>query len=141
SQPKFDGRLDYDAPEGKYKLVFAGGWAGTDGIIHTGIGPFDMTGVGVGYGTMRYSRNAMKVNFFTNILSGDASGLLAIGLDGKPIPFNFNTKTFDVEFGNINTFASRHVLSYGGNVRYNQFDLSIAPLGDNRTELGGYVQD
>ena len=141
SQPKFDARFDYDAPENKYKLVFSGGWAGTDGIIHTGIGPFDMNGVGVGYGTMRYTRNAMKVNFFTNLLNGDANGLLAIGLDGKPIPFHFNTKTFDVEYGNINTFATRHVLSYGGNVRYNQFDLSIAPLGDNRTELGGYVQD
>ena len=30
-------------------------------------------------------------------------------------------------------------ISYGGNVRFNTFDLSIAPLGDNRTELGGYV--
>jgi outer membrane receptor protein involved in Fe transport len=139
TQPKFDARVDYDAD--KYKLVFAGGYSGTDGIIHTGIGPFDMDGVGVGYGTMRYLRNAMKFNVFTNILNGDASGLLAIGLDGKPILFNFNTKTFDAEFGNLATIANRHVISYGGNVRYNSFDLSIAPLGDNRTEFGGYVQD
>ena len=33
------------------------------------------------------------------------------------------------------------MLSYGGNVRFNNFDLSIAPRGDNRTELGAYVQD
>ena len=33
------------------------------------------------------------------------------------------------------------MLSYGGNVRFNSFDLSIAPAGDNRTELGFYVQD
>ena len=141
TQPKFDTRVDYDAPEGKYKLVFAGGYGGTDGIIHTGIGPFDMTGVGVSYGTMRYSRKALKVNVFTNILNGDALGLLAVGVDGQPIPFNFNTKTFDTEFGNVNTFGTRNVLSYGGNVRFNKFDLSIAPLGDSRTELGGYVQD
>ena len=141
TQPKFDTRVDYDAPDGKYKLAMAGGYSGTDGIIHTGIGPFDMTGVGVTYGTMRYSRNAFKFNFFTNMLNGDASGLLAIGLDGKPILFNFDTKTYDLEVGNINTFGGRHVLSYGGNVRFNQFDLSIAPRGDNRTELGAYVQD
>ena len=71
-------RADYDAE--KYKLVFAGGYSGTQGIFHTGIGPFDSDGVGVGYGTMRYSRGAMKFNVFTNILNGDATGLLAIGV-------------------------------------------------------------
>jgi len=141
TQPKVDGRVDYDAPDGKYKLAFAGGYSGTDGIIHTGIGPFDMTGVGVTYGTMRYARNAFKFNFFTNMLNGDASGLLAIGVDGKPILFKFDTKTYDFEIGNINTFGGRHVVSYGGNVRFNTFDLSIAPRGDNRTEMGGYIQD
>ncbi len=141
TQPKFDTRVDYDAPEGKYKLVFAGGYSGTDGIFHTGIGPFDGTGVGVGYGTMRYTRNALKVSFFTNLLNGDASGLLAIGLDGKPILFKFNTQTYDFELGNITTIGTRNVVSYGGNVRFNSFDLSIAPRGDNRTEIGGYIQD
>ena len=141
TQPKVDGRVDYDAPDGKYKLAFAGGYSGTDGIIHTGIGPFDMTGVGVTYGTMRSARNSFKLNFFTNMLNGDASGLLAIGVDGRPILFQFDTKTYDFEVGNINTFGGRHVLSYGGNVRFNTFDLSIAPRGDNRTEMGGYVQD
>ena len=29
--------------------MFAAGYAGTDGIFHTGIGPFDATGIGVGY--------------------------------------------------------------------------------------------
>ena len=139
TQPKFDTRVDYDAPN--YKLVFAGGYSGTDGIFHTGIGPFDATGVGVGYGTMRYSRGGLKFNFFTNILNGDASGLLAIGLNGRPIPFAFNTQTYDFELGNINTIGTRNVLSYGGNVRFNSFDLSIAPRGDNRQELGVYVQD
>ncbi len=141
TQPKLDARVDFDAPEGKYKLVFAGGYSGTDGIFHTGIGPFDGTGVGVGYGTLRYTRNALKVSFFTNLLNGDASGLLAIGLDGKPILFKFNTRTYDFELGNITTIGPRNVVSYGGNVRFNAFDLSIAPRGDNRTELGGYIQD
>ena len=141
TQPKFDTRFDYDAPNGTYKLVFAGGYSGTDGIFHTGIGPFDATGVGVGYGTMRYSRGGLRFNVFTNILNGDANGLLAIGTDGQPILFEFNTQTFDVELGNISTLGTRNVLSYGGSVRFNNFDLSIAPRGDNRTELGAYIQD
>jgi outer membrane receptor protein involved in Fe transport len=140
-QPKFDGRADYEAPNGDYKLTVAGGYAATGGIIHTGIGPFDMDTVGLGYGTVRYSRKALRLNFFTNILDGDATALLSVGLDGQPIPFSFNTKTFDFEAGNVNTIGTRQVISYGGNVRYNTFNLSIAPRGDNRTELGAYIQD
>ena len=139
TQPKFDTRVDYDAE--KYKLVFAGGYSGTDGIFHTGIGPFDSDGVGIGYGTMRYTRGGLKFNFFTNILNGDATGLLAIGTDGRPIIFKFDTQTYDFEVGNVNLIGTRNVLSYGGNVRFNTFDLSIAPRGDSRTEIGGYVQD
>ncbi|MDP1570550.1 MAG: TonB-dependent receptor [Vicinamibacterales bacterium] len=140
-QPKVDGRLDYDDPDGRYRLTFSGGYAGTDGIIHTGIGPFDMERIGLGYGSMKYTRGAMRFSVFTNILSGDASALLAVGPTGQPIPFVFDTKTVDVEFGNVNTLGSRQVLTYGGNFRYNKFDLSIAPRGDNRSEYGAYVQD
>jgi outer membrane receptor protein involved in Fe transport len=142
TQPKLDTRVDYESPEGRYSLVFAGGYAGTEGIIHSGIGPFDMDrGVGLGYATMRYTRNAMRVNVFTNILRGDATALLSFGPNGLPIPFSFKTNTYDVEFGNVNLIGSRQVLSYGGNFRYNNFDLSIAPRGDNRTEGGAYLQD
>jgi hypothetical protein len=139
TQPKFDTRVDYDAE--KYKLVVAGGYSGTEGIFHTGIGPFDSDGVGIGYGTMRYTRGGLKFNFFTNILNGDATGLLAIGTNGQPILFQFDTQTYDFEAGNVNLIGTKNVLSYGGNVRLNSFDLSIAPRGDHRTEIGGYIQD
>jgi len=141
SQPKFLGRADYDDPDGKFKLVFEGGYSGTDGIIHTGIGPFDMTGVHLSYGTMRYTRGTFKFNFFTNILNGLADALLAIGPDGQPIPFEFDTRTFDIELGHVKTIGTRQVITYGGNVRRNDFELSIAPRGTDRTEVGGYVQD
>lgn len=140
TQPKFDVRVDYDAPD--YRLVLSGGYAGTEGIIHTGIGPFDMDrGVGLGYATVRYSRGALRVNAFTNLLNGEATALLSFGLDGRPIPFSFDTKTFDLEISHASTLGSRHVLSYGGNVRRNNFELTIAPRGDNRTEFGAYLQD
>src|SRR5688572_10919368 len=95
TQPKFDTRVDYDAAN--YKLVFAGGYAGTEGIFHTGIGPFDSTGAGVAYGTMRYTRGGLKFNFFAYILNGDALGLLSVGTNGQPIPFAFNTNSYDFE--------------------------------------------
>ncbi len=141
-QPKFDSRVDYEAPGGAYKLSFSGGFAGTEGIIHTGIGPFDMNrGTKLAYGSARWTKGAQKFNLFTNILDGDANALLSFDLQGKPILFNFNTKTFDAEYGNVNAIGTRNVLSYGGNLRYNQFDLSLAPRGDNRSEGGVYVQD
>jgi outer membrane receptor protein involved in Fe transport len=141
-QPKFSGRVDYDFADGKSKLVVDGGYAGTSGIIHTGIGPFQIEqGTNTTYVKGAYTRNAFRAQFFTNILDGTAPALLAIGTDGKPIQFGFNTKTYDFDVSNISTIGTRHVLSYGGNVRHNGFDLSIAPLGSSRNEQGFYVQD
>ena len=37
--------------------------------------------------------------------------------------------------------STKHLINYGGNFRYNTFDLSIAPGGDSRTEGGFYIQD
>lgn len=88
-----------------------------------------------------YNKGPLKVQFFTNLLNGDAPALLAIGVDGNPIQFDFDTKTFDFEVSNITAVGTRHVLSYGGNVRYNTFDLSIAPNGSSRSEQGVYIQD
>ncbi len=142
TQPKLDARVDYDFRGGNQKLIFAGGFAGTQGIIHTGIGPFDIqSGTVSSYGKVNYQRGNWKVNFFTNLLDGEAPALLAVGTDGRPITFLFDNKTYDFEAGNSTVLGTRHILTYGGNFRYNAFDLSIAPRGDNRTEGGFYIQD
>jgi iron complex outermembrane receptor protein len=142
SQPKLDVRVDYDAPESKYKVVLAGGFAGTEGIIHTGIGPFDIDrGTYLAYGKMNYSRGGLKLNTFVNHLDGDATNLLAVGTDGRPLLFLFKNTTFDVEASDVRSWRGKHVFSYGGNIRYNTFELSLAPRGDSRTEAGGYAQD
>ena len=141
-QPKFDGRVDYDFADGKSRLVVSGGYAGTSGIIHTGIGPFQIeNGSNASYVKGTYTRNALRAQFFTNTLNGTAPALMAIGTDGKPIQFIFNTKTYDFDLSNISTIGTRHVLSYGGNVRHSGFDLSIAPGGNTRNEQGAYIQD
>jgi iron complex outermembrane receptor protein len=141
-QPKFDARLDYDHPDGRQKVVMQGGFSGTEGMIHTGIGPFDIDrGTYLAYGKVNYSRGATRLNSFVNRVDGNATNLLAVGVDGKPIPFVFKNTTFDVEAGHLATWRNRHVFSLGGNFRYNAFDLSLAPREDSRTEGGAYLQD
>lgn len=141
-QPKFDARLDYDHPDGRQRVVMQGGFSGTEGMIHTGIGPFDIDrGTYLAYGKVNYSRGATRLNTFVNRIDGNATNLLAVGVDGKPIPFVFKNTTFDVEAGHLATWRSRHVFSMGGNFRYNAFDLSLAPREDSRTEGGAYLQD
>jgi outer membrane receptor protein involved in Fe transport len=143
AQPKFDARVDYDHPDGR-KLTFSGGAAGTDGIMHTGIGPFDINrGTIMGYGKMSFSNKGFRAGVFTNVLNGDAANLLTTDASTppRPIGFSFLTKTIDVEASNVQAFNDTHVLTYGGNLRFNTFNLSIAPNAENRTEGGGYVQD
>jgi iron complex outermembrane receptor protein len=141
SQPKFDARVDRELAGGA-RLSLAGGVAGTEGIIHSGIGPFDVSSDSrLGYLSARYSKGARRVAVFTNLLTGDASNLLTVGPDGKPIGLTFDTKTFDVEAADVRPVGTRNVLSFGGNFRHNAFDISIATAGESRNEGGAYIQD
>ena len=148
TQPKVDVRFDYDfadpdAPANRvHRLEFGGGYAGTEGIIYTGIGPFDIQRrTFLGYGKMNYQRESFKLNVFVNVLDGGAPALLVADVNGELLNFRFKNKTFDVEASDFRTLGDHHLLSFGGNFRHNDFDLSLAPLGDNRDEGGAYVQD
>jgi len=140
-QPKIDGRADYDLTGGG-RVTIAGGVAGTEGIIHTGIGPFDVDrGSRLGYMTARYEKSGRRLAMFTNLLHGEAANLLTVGQDRRPIRLDFDTKTFDFEAGDVRAIGARHALSYGGNYRHNAFDISLAPNGKDRNEGGVYIQD
>jgi len=141
SQPKFDARVDQEISGGR--ITYQGGVAGTSGIIHTGIGPFNIEpGSVMGYGKVNYRKDALKVNFFTNLTSAEAPNLLLPNpLTGQPLQLNFSTQTYDFEVGDAIRAGTRQVFSVGGNVRRNNFDITIAPTAENRTELGAYVQD
>ena len=142
SQPKLDVRVDYDFADPATKLVFAGGFASTEGMIHTGLGPFDIDrGTFLAYGKVNVNRGSRRLNAFVNHLDGDATNRLSRDPAGAFIPFAFRNTTFDVEASDVRTFRGRHVVSFGGNVRYNSFDLSLAPRGNSRTEAGLYGQD
>ena len=94
-----------------------------------------------GYGRVGYNNGALKLNFFANYIDADAPNLLLAGPTGAPLQLNFSTQTYDFEAGDAFPLGQHHVLSVGGNVRRNNFNITIAPNAENRTELGAYVQD
>ena len=141
-QPKLDGRADYDLADGRQSVTLAGGIAGTEGIIHSGLGPFSIPrGSTFKYGRVNYQRDRLKVQFFVNAVDGHTLGKLVYGTDGQPLVFDFENQAYDVEVSNLHLLGSRHLVSYGGNYRHNNFDLSLASGSGSRDEGGVYVQD
>jgi iron complex outermembrane receptor protein len=141
-QPKLDIRLDQDMSNGG-RVSYSAGYAGTSGLIHTGIGPFNIqSGSYLGYGRVGYTKGAFKVAAFANLLDVEAPNLLLTDpVTLKPVNLNFKTQTYDFEIGHSKIVADRHVFSYGGNARRNQFDITLASKAEDRNEFGGYLQD
>jgi outer membrane receptor protein involved in Fe transport len=141
SQPKVDLRVDQDFTNGG-RMSYSAGYAGTEGIVHTGIGPFDLqSGSYMGYGRIGYSKGALKIAAFANFLDAEAPNLLLTDpATLRPVELNFKTQTFDFEIGHSKVLAGKHILSYGGNARRNNFDITLASTAEDRTELGAYFQ-
>ena len=139
SQPKFDVRIDQE--RSRAHLTYAAGVAGTSGTIYTGIGPFDIQpGSVLVYGKVNYSRGSLKVNLFTNIVDGQAPNLLLPDpLTGRPLQLNFKTQTYDAEFGHAKVLGRRQHLSYGGNYRRNNFDITLG-AGRERPQRAGRIR-
>ena len=141
-QPKLEVRFDQDMSNGG-RVTYSAGYSGTQGLIHTGIGPFNIQpGSHLSYGRVGYSKGALKVAAFANLLNVEAPNLLLTDpATGKGVALNFKTQTYDFEVGHAKVVADRHVLSYGGNARRNQFDITLTPGAKDRNEFGGYLQD
>lgn len=141
SQPKFDARIDQELNGGR--IIYEAGVAGTAGTIYTGVGPFDIQpGSRMSFAKVGYSKNALKVNVAGNFTDATAPNLLLTDpTTSRPLLLNFSTQSYDFEAGNSRPVGTQQVVTFGGNVRQNNFDLSIAPNSKNRTEFGGYVQD
>jgi outer membrane receptor protein involved in Fe transport len=142
SQPRFTGRVDQELDNGG-RMTYEGGGAGTEGIVYSGLGPFDIqSGSFMGYGRVSYQKSALRATFFMNLVDAEAPNLLLIDPATRgPLQLDFSTQTYDFEIGNAWPIGGAQVLSAGGNVRRNSFDLTIAPSSEDRTEIGAYVQD
>jgi iron complex outermembrane receptor protein len=140
-QPKFDLRVDQEL-EDDGRILYAAGIGFTEGIIQTPIGPFDaQRGANLTYGQIAYHRGAFRAQVFANYLSGDAPSLISLDAQGDPLNIDFVNGVYDLDIGWSDLFGGRHLMSFGGNLRYNTFDISVAPDADNRTQGGVYVQD
>jgi outer membrane receptor protein involved in Fe transport len=139
-QPKFGLRFDQEFTNGG-RMTYEGGYYGTEGIVHTGIGPFRLeSGSYMAFGRASYNKGALRLSAFANFLDASAPNLLATDPDTLgPVVLDFKTQTYDFEIGNTNVLGGHHIFTYGGNVRQNNFDISLAQ-GDDRTELGAYLQ-
>ncbi len=142
SQPKFDLRLDQEVGSGG-RITYQGGYAGTEGIIHTGIGPFDIqSDSNMAYGKVLYQKGALRVGAFANFVDADAPNLLQVDPETLgPVVLGFKTQTYDFEVHNTSVIGGRHALTYGGNYRRNNFDITLAPDGEDRNELGAYIHE
>jgi outer membrane receptor protein involved in Fe transport len=140
-QPKLDLRVDEELAGGG-QLDYSGGIAASQGIIHTPIGPFDLQKNSYfGYGRIGYAKGSLRITAFANFLDGDAPNLISRDASGQLLVVNFKTQTYDLELGDSHLLGERHLLTYGGNLRRNNFNISIAPKAQDRTEAGAFLQD
>ena len=140
-QPKFDLRIDQEL-DGEGRILYSAGIAYTEGIIQTPIGPFDaQRGTKLAYGQIAYHRGSFRIRSFANYLTGKAPSLISVDENLDPLRIDFKNGVYDVDAGWSDLFGGRHLMSFGGNIRYNTFDLSICPDADDRFQAGAYVQD
>ena len=121
--------------------------AGTGGIIHTGIGPFNIANnTYFWYLSGQYNRGPLNVRAYGNFLNATCSEGKTEDCGAKNLLngllFTFDTSTYDFSATNTSYFAEgQHLLTYGGNFRHQNFELNIAPGEDTRTEGGAFIED
>jgi outer membrane receptor protein involved in Fe transport len=140
-QSRVNAELEWKTGEDGYVSV-AAGYAQTDGILHSGIGPFAIErGSSLSYVKSDWNSGSWHVGASATLLDGDAMNLLTRGTDGAPLPLSFVSDAYTIDASNTSAVGERHVLTYGANYRTTKFDLGIAPAAGDRDELGAFLQD
>jgi iron complex outermembrane receptor protein len=140
TQRRADARFDWGMDDGYFTL--GAGAAATDGIIHTGIGPFDIKNeTALEYIQADWYQGNLHIGASAQFLDGDATNLLTRAANGQPLGFRFINDTINIDISNTSEIGGRHFITYGGNVRMHKFELDISPLADDKDEWGVFVQD
>jgi iron complex outermembrane receptor protein len=140
-QSRVNAELDWSLDNADSVSV-AAGYAQTDGILHSGIGPFDVqNGSSLSYFKADWNHGTWHVGASGNFLDGNAINQLTFGSNGQLLPLSFAADTYMLDFSNTHEIGTRHALTYGGNLRKTDFTLDIAPAANNRNEWGGFLQD
>ena len=142
TQPKVDGRVDYDSPNGERHVSVSGGYAGTGGVFHTGLGPFHLLDNASGsYAKVDYRSGGLWIKSYVNLWHGEATSLMAVGPLGTPLLLNFDDKSWLFDIEKTQAIGARHMLVYGGNYKHNWTSITMAPNAEKRDQIGGYIQD
>jgi hypothetical protein len=71
--------VDYDSPDGQRHVSVSGGYAGTGGVFHTGLGPFHLLDNARGsYAKVDYRSGGLWIKSYVNLWHGEASSLMAV---------------------------------------------------------------
>lgn len=139
-QPRVDLRVDQELAD-EAQVTYSAGYAGTQGIFRTPIGPFQLEpGAGLTYGRATYTSGGLRVSAFANFMKAKAPNLLTDDASGQPLRIDFTNGQYDLDIGDT-MLAGRHLLGAGASFRYNTFDISLAPDARRRIDVAGWVQD
>jgi outer membrane receptor protein involved in Fe transport len=140
TQPKADGRLDYDFPDGRQNLKFSGGYAWSSGIVHTS-GGGNRADMSSSYGKVDYVRDTLRITGYVNNFAMDGTFLIRFDPSGQPSLWSDHNHAYHVEFSDLRKTGAHHLLSYGGNLRFSTYNINLAPEAGSRKEGGVYLQD
>ena len=134
-QPKFEARVDWDG-SATHVWSLSGGVAGANGLQHSAIGPgeFDR-GSHYDYVSLDRRSRGLDVRGYWNHFHAPYR-IVLFGLDEKA--------TSDVYVGEaIKRLVLPHGqnLTFGGSLRLDHFDVSIAPDDHNRSNGAAFVED
>jgi outer membrane receptor protein involved in Fe transport len=145
TEPWLDFRFDQELPRSKereQRITYAAGVAGSDGIVHTGIGPFNLERGSVnGYVRASYRRDRLNVMLHASALRVKGPNLLAFDENEDPLRLSVRTRTLGLELSDSHLLGGNHILTYGGSLRRDVFRVNLAPAAKDRTGLGAFVQD
>jgi outer membrane receptor protein involved in Fe transport len=134
-QPKFDARLDWDGDPHRVWSV-RGGLAGAYGLIHSALGPGQFESDSYA-SYLELDRHTDNFNFkvYWNRLDAPFD-IVLYGL-----PEHATNDTFVADVTQRLRIHPRHTLTFGGSIRSDRFDVSIAPADTHRAEGGAFVED
>jgi iron complex outermembrane receptor protein len=145
TQPWVDLRFDQEvgpSKQAEQRITYELGVAGSDGVAHTAIGPFNLERGSVnGYGRVSYRRDRLNAMVYVNVLHLKGSDLLAFDVDKNPLRFSVQSRTTGLDVSDSRLLGGKNILTYGGNLRWDTFKVNLAPGGRNRGELGAFVQN
>ena len=141
--PSSTARVDYDFDGRRASCRSSGGVAGTDGIMHTGIGPFDInSGSVMGYGQVNFTDKgcACRLLHATSSTATPTTCSRATPT-AAPIGFAFNTKTTTSTSPTCRRSRTGTSSPTAATCATTSSICRSRRTAENRTEFGGYVQD